>query len=143
MGGYRSALPDIWQKPWFERLPYPTKLLFLYLFISTTSNVIGLFQASPRRIAMETDIPLDLLEEGMNELVKAGKVKTYTGDWIWVVNCAKHQVHTRSPQMLVHISGLIERCNNEQARSDFSQHYKTLVELIVKLKKTPSQVHVK
>ena len=55
---YRQIHTEIWDDPWFLELESDAKLLFVYLFSNKRTNMIGLYELSPRQMAFETGLAL-------------------------------------------------------------------------------------
>lgn len=60
---YRMVDCGTWDDPWFESLAPQGKLLFLYLLTNPRSTSCGAFEITPRKMAFETGLPLELIEK--------------------------------------------------------------------------------
>jgi hypothetical protein len=95
----------IWIDPWFEKLSFTERMLFIYLWTNSHKNVAGLYSIGLRTISFETGIAQNKLEA----LLKALFPKVYYDfdkEIVWVVNHVKHQFYKSgkiSPKIVVHI----------------------------------------
>lgn len=53
---YRQFDTGTWTDPWFEQLPIPAKLLFIYLWTNQLTNSAGFYEISLARIKFESGI---------------------------------------------------------------------------------------
>lgn len=101
MAEYRQIHTQIWRDEWFLDLPPEGKLLFIYLFSNSSTNIPGIYKISPRVIAFETGMQPDIIDLYMQKFQEAGKVYSEDG-YIWVVNMHKYNAN-RSPKVAIRI----------------------------------------
>jgi len=90
MSKLRSVSTAFWSDPFIEDLTPSQKLLFLYLITNEKTNMLGIYEASSKKIAFETGIPLLSVQKDLAFLEKAGKVK-HVNNFIVLINFMKHQ----------------------------------------------------
>jgi len=90
MSKLRSVSTAFWSDPFIEDLTPTQKLLFLYLITNEKTNMLGIYEASIKKISFETGIPLANVQKDLDLLEKAGKVK-HIKNFIVLTNFMKHQ----------------------------------------------------
>ena len=90
MGKHRSIKTDIWSDTYFEELKTNEKLAFFYLITNEKTNMLGIYEASYKKIAFETGIIKADVERIMKKFVKDKKV-TIKGKYIIINNFLLHQ----------------------------------------------------
>ncbi len=126
----RFISSDFWNDAIIETLSFKAKFLFLYLITSPHSSQAGIGQATNRKIANETDLPLDEIESLFEELKP---VVERQNEWFWVKNFLKHQGQNknfcisalkyaeRTPffnEFVAKCSDLLNKYNIKQIRSE-------------------------
>lgn len=105
MAEYRTLKMNFWNDPFIEDLPSSTKLLYLYLISSPHTNNLGVLEVTRRRIAYETGLDPQDVENGLAQLETAGKVFS-DENIIWLCNFVKNQT-TTSPKLVDSLKKLI------------------------------------
>lgn len=90
MARLRSVSTAFWSDPFIEELTPIEKLLFLYLITNEKTNMLGVYEASNKKISFETGIELEMVSKCLERFESLGKVKR-VGNWIILVNFLKHQ----------------------------------------------------
>lgn len=90
MAKLRSVSTSFWSDPFIEELTPIEKLLFLYLITNEKTNMLGVYEASNKKISFETGIELYMVSNALKRFETLGKVKRI-GNWIILVNFLKHQ----------------------------------------------------
>lgn len=86
----RSINTSMWTDLWFDELEPVEKLLFIYLITNQKTNLLGIYDHTPRRISIDTRIPEKEVKEILEKFKKDGKIYFIDG-WIWIVNWLKNQ----------------------------------------------------
>ncbi len=95
MANYRQIHTKLWSDPKFEPLPPGAKLLFCYLLTNTLRMSSGLYVITPKRMAIDTSIKLEEVEQALIELAEAGMVKYDDAkSVVWVVNALRYIQNT-------------------------------------------------
>jgi len=96
---YRQIHLEIWDDPWFLELDAQGKLLFIYLFSNSRTNVIGLYEVSQRAITFETGLAPEVIADGLQRFHDAGKV-LFQDNWVWVTKLlTRNTDNIRSPKV--------------------------------------------
>lgn len=90
MSKLRSINTAFWSDTWIETLEPNYKLLFLYLVTNEKTNMLGIYEASIRKISFETGLDTETVQKGLKEFERVSKVK-YENNYIILVNYMKHQ----------------------------------------------------
>lgn len=90
MSKLRSVSTAVWSDVWFEDLTPNQKLIWLYLITNEKTNMLGIYEASIKKIAFETGVNKTEVEKALSEFTKAGRVK-YQHNHIILVKFLKHQ----------------------------------------------------
>jgi len=90
MSKLRSVSTAFWSDPFIEDLTPLHKLLFIYLITNDKTNMLGIYEASIKKISNETDIKREVVKEGIDLFIKKEKVK-YIDNYVVLVNYMKHQ----------------------------------------------------
>jgi len=114
MAEYRTLKMDFWTDPFVEELQASTKLLYLYLISSPHTNNLGVLEITKRRIAYETGLDPQDVENGLAQLETADKVFS-DGNLIWLCNFVKNQT-TTSPKLIESLKKLIHSIPLKLAR---------------------------
>lgn len=90
MSKLRSVSTGFWSDPFIEDLTPSEKLLFLYLITNEKTNMLGIYEASLKKISFETGLNKDVVLNGLKAFESIGKVK-YVDNYVILVNYMKHQ----------------------------------------------------
>lgn len=90
MSKLRSLSTAFWSDPFIEELSPSEKLLFIYLITNEKTNMLGIYEASIKKISFETGINKPEIEKALSRLESAGKVR-YVNNYIMLINYMKHQ----------------------------------------------------
>ena len=75
MAKLRSVSTAFWSDPFVEDLTPNQKLLFLYLITNEKTNMLGIYEASIKKMSFETDIEKGEISEAIKVFESKGKVK--------------------------------------------------------------------
>ena len=84
-----------WEDDYTSNLDPIEKLLFLYLITNTATNISGVYELPLKRIAVETGIDREMVENIIKRFSKDEKI-FYEKGWVIVKNFIKHQ-NQKSP----------------------------------------------
>jgi len=90
MSKLRSLSTAFWSDPFIEDLSPNEKLLFIYLITNEKTNMLGIYEASVKKISFETGIKKDDVNNALKAFEKIGKVR-YNNNYVILVNFLKHQ----------------------------------------------------
>lgn len=90
MSKKRSVSTSFWSDPFIEDIAPEYKLLFLYLITNEKTNMLGIYEASKRKMAFETGLSLECIKDALEVFERLGKVK-HVDNYIILVNYMKHQ----------------------------------------------------
>lgn len=90
MSKKRSVSTSFWSDPFIEDIAPEYKLLFLYLITNEKTNMLGIYEASKRKMAFETGLSLECIKDALEVFGRLGKVK-HVDNYIILVNYMKHQ----------------------------------------------------
>jgi hypothetical protein len=90
MSKKRSVNTAFWSDPFIEDIAPEYKLLFLYLITNEKTNMLGIYEASKRKMSFETGLSLETIKDALEVFERLGKVK-YVDNYIILVNYMKHQ----------------------------------------------------
>ena len=90
MSKKRSVSTAFWSDPFIEDIAPEYKLLFLYLITNEKTNMLGIYEASKRKMAFETGLSLECIKDALEVFERLGKVK-HVDNYIILVNYMKHQ----------------------------------------------------
>lgn len=90
MGKLRSLSTAFWSDPFVEDLSPNEKLLFIYLITNEKTNMLGIYEASVKKISFETGIEKEDVDNALKSFERIGKVK-YINNYVLLVNFLKHQ----------------------------------------------------
>lgn len=85
-----------WTDPYVESLSATEKLVYIHLFSSAHTNLVGVFQASRRMLAFQTASPEQDVEAALARFVRDGKAIAEGGE-VWLASYIRHQC-TSSPR---------------------------------------------
>jgi hypothetical protein len=90
MSKHRVVKSSFWTDDYIEKLPVKERYFFLYLLTNPNTNILGIYQATLKRIKFETDLSGDEIESFFDKFSKDDKVH-YIEDHVLMVNFQKHQ----------------------------------------------------
>ena len=90
MSKLRSVSTSFWSDPFIEELTPNQKLLFLYLITNSRTNMLGIYEASIKKISFETGLKIETVKNDLKEFERLKKVK-YINNYVVLVNYMKHQ----------------------------------------------------
>lgn len=99
----RSIDQRYWTDPYVESLSATEKLVYIHLFSSAHTNLVGVFQASRRMIAFQTACPGPDVDTALERFRRDGKAIIDGGE-VWLVSYIRHQC-TSSPKMVAAMRG--------------------------------------
>ena len=110
-----------WTDPYVESLSATEKLVYIHLFSSSNTNLVGVFQASRRMIAFQTASPEQDVEAALARFVRDGKVIA-DGDEVWLASYIRHQC-TSSPKMLAAMRAQLAKVESDTIRKAIVTRY--------------------
>ena len=149
MSKLRSVSTGTWSDPWFEELDPKKKLIFLYLITNEKTNMLGIYEASVKKISFETGINKEDVSTCLNHFEKDGKIK-YQNNFIILVNFLKHQnfntnmkkgaikVYELLPKGLKANNLKLDESNAIESFERLSNHYGTVSKREYKLNINPN-----
>ena len=90
MANTRRISTKIWDDSWFGELKPDEKLLFLYFLLNTSTNMIGFYEISNKKVMFDTGLTEKRYEDSMASLLSSGKL-IRQGNHIRVKNFIRHQ----------------------------------------------------
>jgi hypothetical protein len=120
---------SIWTDPWFRKLPFAAKGLFIYVWTNNHKNLAGLYPLDVDTMAFETGIPAEEVPKLLKHLYPKVKYDSQH-NIVFVVNHVKHQfMRTEKISMKVEIG--IAKCprvlpERHPFIGEFLQKYHTL-----------------
>ena len=90
MSKLRSLSTSFWSDPYIEDLTPSEKLLFIYLITNDKTNMLGIYEASIKKMSFDTGIDKVTVKKALEGFEKIGKVK-YLNNYVVLVNFLKHQ----------------------------------------------------
>lgn len=112
MADYRTVKVEFWSDPWTEDLTPKEKFLYLYLFTNQYVTNCGVMKLSEKKIAFETGLPRDEINEIFTMFQEEKKV-VRDKDYILLVNFIRHQSST-SPMILKNIASEMEKIGSQE-----------------------------
>ena len=85
MSKLRSLNTAFWSDTWVEELEPMQKLLFIYLVTNEKTNMLGIYEASVKKISFETGIVPLVVKTYLKDFEKAEKVK-YIDNRVILIN---------------------------------------------------------
>lgn len=146
MSKLRSINTAFWSDTWIETLDPNYKLLFLYLVTNDKTNMLGIYEASIRKISFETGLDIETVENGLKAFERINKVK-YIDNYIILVNYMKHQnYNTNMKKSAIDIYNNLPkelRCSNiDVSKSNPSKGFETLLNHYGMVRKVEVEVEV-
>ena len=86
----RSINTKFWEDSFVEELPPNEKLLFIYLLTNFSTNLLGVYEITLKRISYDTGLNFETVRKGLERFRKAKKV-IYEDGFIILPNFLKHQ----------------------------------------------------
>ncbi len=105
MSKHRIVKSDFWVDNYIEGLMMKEKYFFLYLLTNPNTNILGIYQTTLKRMAFETDMEPDQVENILHKLSADDKVH-YIDNHIIVVNFQRHQ--SKNPTIKKGINKIFE-----------------------------------
>jgi len=90
MARLRSISTAFWSDPFIEDCTPNEKLLFLYLITNEKTNMLGIYEASVKKIAFETGIPMEVVRKSLERFETIGRLR-YIQNHVVLINFMKHQ----------------------------------------------------
>lgn len=90
MAKQRSVVTKFWDDTYIMKLDPIEKLLFLYLLTNPLTNICGIYEITPRRVAFDTGIDSEMVEKIFKRYEKEQKI-VYQNGWVCIVNFIKNQ----------------------------------------------------
>ena len=122
----RSIDQRFFTDPYVESLNKTEKLLYIYLFSSVHTNLIGVIEATPRLMAYETDSTEAEIRAALDRFERDGKVVS-DGGVVWRASHIRHQC-TSSPKMLVAMRAHLARVESGVIRRAICDRYPHILE---------------
>lgn len=117
MSKLRSVNTVFWSDPFVENLEVDEKLLYLYLITNEKTNMLGIYEASIKKMSFETGIAKERLETILKGFEGLGKVK-YVKNYVILINYMKHQKY--NPNMKKAALSIYKELPNELKTIDLN-----------------------
>jgi len=133
MSKLRSVSTAVWSDVWFEDLTPAQKLIWLYLITNEKTNMLGIYEASTKKIAFETGVNRSDVEKALKQFEKDGRVK-YESYHVILTKFLKHQnfntnmkksaidVYNNLPKELKQSELTLDKTNPLEAFETLSKH---------------------
>ena len=115
-----------WTDPYVESLSATEKLVYIHLFSSSNTSLVGVFQASRRMLAFQTASPEQDVEAALARFVRDGKVIADGGE-VWLASYIRHQC-TSSPKMLAAMRAQLAKVESDTIRKAIVARYPHIME---------------
>lgn len=122
----RSIDQRYWTDPYVESLSATEKLVYIHLFSSAHTNLVGVFQASRRMIAFQTACPGPDVDAALERFRRDGKALIDGGE-VWLVSYIRHQC-TSSPKMVAAMRGQLAKVESDTIRKAIIERYPHIME---------------
>lgn len=122
----RSIDQRYWTDPYVESLSATEKLVYIHLFSSAHTNLVGVFQASRRMIAFQTACPGPDVDAALERFRRDGKALIDGGE-VWLVSYIRHQC-TSSPKMVAAMRGQLAKVESDTIRKAIVTRYPHIME---------------
>lgn len=106
MANYRQIHVSIWKDAWFLSLTPEEKLLFVYLFSNSETNMAGIYKIAFPVICFETCLSGEFVKESLEKFENEEKIM-YGDGVMWVKNMTKYH-QSKSPKVAVGIQNDLE-----------------------------------
>lgn len=117
----RSIDQRYWTDPYVESLSATEKLVYIHLFSSAHTNLVGVFQASRRMIAFQTACPGPDVDAALERFRRDGKAVIDGGE-VWLASYIRHQC-TSSPKMVAAMRGQLAKVESDTIRKAIVARY--------------------
>lgn len=87
----RSINTKIWSDEWFESLDQKEKLLWIYLLTNSHTNMLGVYEISPKKISFETGLAVKDILKAFEGFERVRKGYYYNQKYVVLVNWIKNQ----------------------------------------------------
>ena len=115
-----------WTDPYVESLSATEKLVYIHLFSSAHTNLVGVFQASRRMIAFQTASPEQDVDAALERFRRDGKAVIDGGE-VWLASYIRHQC-TSSPKMVAAMRGQLAKVESDTIRKAIIERYPHIME---------------
>lgn len=122
----RSIDQRYWTDPYVESLSATEKLVYIHLFSSAHTNLVGVFQASRRMIAFQTACPGPDVDAALERFRRDGKAIIDGGE-VWLASYIRHQC-TSSPKMVAAMRGQLAKVESDAIRKAIIGSYPHIME---------------
>lgn len=126
MMALRSIDQRYWTDPYVESLSATEKLVYIHLFSSAHTNLVGVFQASRRMIAFQTACPGPDVDAALERFRRDGKAIIDGGE-VWLASYIRHQC-TSSPKMVAAMRGQLAKVESDTIRKAIVARYPHIME---------------
>ena len=123
----RSIDQRYWTDPYVESLSATEKLVYIHLFSSAHTNLVGVFQASRRMIAFQTACPGPDVDAALERFRRDGKALIDGGGEVWLASYIRHQC-TSSPKMVAAMRGQLAKVESDAIRKAIIERYPHIME---------------
>lgn len=125
---YRKIVTEYWSDPAIEQMGWAGKYVMLYLLTSPLGNIAGCFVVTPKRIAKDTELDIEVAEKGLGEILGSG-IAEYCEETheILLKSWPKHNWN-QSPNMKKGLVNAIEAVKCEAFRKQLQSHYEATME---------------
>lgn len=113
---------DYWRARDIRKLSPRTRSIYNFLMQCPAGDLSGLFQYDLDEFILQTGWTEEQWEESLEELRKAGKVKTENGDLMWLVN-ALHREPNKGDKTLLHCAKQLNKFRKHDLVQQFVDHY--------------------
>ena len=122
----RSIDQRYWTDTYVESLSATEKLVYIHLFSSAHTNLVGVFQASRRMIAFQTACPGPDVDAALERFQRDGKAVIDGGE-VWLASYIRHQC-TSSPKMVAAMRGQLAKVESDTIRKAIVTRYPHIME---------------
>lgn len=122
----RSIDQRYWTDPYVESLSATEKLVYIHLFSSAHTNLVGVFQASRRMIAFQTACLGPDVDAALERFRRDGKAVIDGGE-VWLASYIRHQC-TSSPKMVAAMRGQLAKVESDAIRKAIVTRYPHIME---------------
>lgn len=122
-GIFRQFQITTWTDVWFMDLSVDEKLLFIYLFTSRESNMIGLYEITIKTMSFYTGLSIPRIEEILAKFADDKKVYySHADSIVWVVNMRRYN-ETRSESVQTYIKNLLAEIPECSLKNNHIKYY--------------------
>lgn len=123
MAIYRQIHIHIWSDEWFEGLDPDAKLLYIYLFSNRNTSPSGLYQITTERMAFETGLARERINELLDEFSDADKIMyDFAKHLLWVKKMREYQ-QSGSPTIVTRIEKDVAAMPECEVRVSYLETY--------------------